>query len=64
VFAGAGSYASPDAFRDGFAAAIAASAALSLAGAIAGLGLPGRRRATGAAPRPQPVLALATERGA
>jgi EmrB/QacA subfamily drug resistance transporter len=40
VFAGAGSYASPGAFSDGFAAAIAVSAALSAVGAIAGLGLP------------------------
>jgi EmrB/QacA subfamily drug resistance transporter len=58
VFAGAGSYASAEAFSDGFAAAIAVSAALSLAGAIAGLGLPGRRRATGAALQPQPVPAV------
>jgi hypothetical protein len=58
VFTGAGSYASAAAFSDGFAAAIAVSAALSLAGAIAGLGLPGRRQATGAARRPQPAPAL------
>jgi MFS family permease len=44
VFAGAGSYASAEVFSDGFAAAISVSAALSLVGAIAGLGLPGRRR--------------------
>ncbi|HYH89987.1 MAG TPA: MFS transporter [Solirubrobacteraceae bacterium] len=63
VFAGAGSYASAEAFSDGFARAIAVSAALSLVGAIAGLGLPGRPRATGAARQPQPVPALATESG-
>jgi EmrB/QacA subfamily drug resistance transporter len=45
VFAGAGSFASPDAFLDGFAPAIAVVAALSLAGAIVALALPGRRRA-------------------
>ncbi len=42
VFAGAGSYASAEAFSDGFGPAIGVSAALSLAGAVAGLGLPGR----------------------
>jgi EmrB/QacA subfamily drug resistance transporter len=52
VFAGAGSFASPDAFTDGFAPAIGVAAALSLAGAIAGLGLPGRRRATDQVPDP------------
>jgi EmrB/QacA subfamily drug resistance transporter len=44
VFAGAGTYASPAAFTDGFTPAIAVAGALSLAGAIAGLGLPDRRR--------------------
>jgi EmrB/QacA subfamily drug resistance transporter len=58
VFAGAGSYASPDAFSDGFAAAIAVSAALSAVGAIAGLGLPGRARATAAAPEPGLIPAV------
>jgi MFS family permease len=43
VFSGAGSYASPAAFSDGFAPAIAVSAALSLLGAVAALRLgPGR----------------------
>jgi EmrB/QacA subfamily drug resistance transporter len=51
VFAGAGSYASAEAFSDGFATAIAVSAALSLVGAIAGLGLPGRRQTTRSASR-------------
>ena len=61
VFAGAGSYASAGAFSDGFARAIAVSAALSLVGAIAGLGLPGRPQATEAASRPEPVAAFETE---
>jgi hypothetical protein len=59
VFAGAGSYTSAEAFSDGFAAAIAVSAALSLVGAIAGLGLPGRPKATGTTRR-QPAPALET----
>ena len=42
VFASAGSFASPDAFLDGFAPAIAVVAALSLVGAIVALALPGR----------------------
>jgi EmrB/QacA subfamily drug resistance transporter len=45
VFAGAGSYASASAFTDGFGPAIGVGAALSLAGAIAGLALPGRGEA-------------------
>jgi EmrB/QacA subfamily drug resistance transporter len=44
VFAGAGSYASPETFSDGFGPAIGVSAALSLIGAIAATGLPGHRR--------------------
>jgi EmrB/QacA subfamily drug resistance transporter len=43
VFAAAGSYASPATFTDGFGPAIGVAAALSLAGAIVGLALPGRR---------------------
>jgi EmrB/QacA subfamily drug resistance transporter len=58
VFAGAGSYASAEAFSDGFTAAIAVSAALSFTGAIAGLGLPGRRIQASVAARPQPAPAL------
>jgi len=50
VFAGAGSYASPNAFLDGFAPAIAIVAALSLAGAVVALALPGRRQAHEAVP--------------
>jgi EmrB/QacA subfamily drug resistance transporter len=57
VFAGAGSYASPAAFSDGFAPAIAVAAGLSLVGAFVGFALPGRRETPGApAPRPAPVL--------
>jgi EmrB/QacA subfamily drug resistance transporter len=50
VFAGAGSYASPDAFLDGFAPAVAVLAAFSLVGAIVALALPGRRRTAETAP--------------
>jgi EmrB/QacA subfamily drug resistance transporter len=50
VFAGAGSFASASAFVGGFAPAIGVVAALSLAGAIAGSALPGRRVVTGATP--------------
>jgi EmrB/QacA subfamily drug resistance transporter len=42
VFAAAGDVSSAQAFSDGFAVAIGLSAALSLAGAIAGMALPGR----------------------
>jgi EmrB/QacA subfamily drug resistance transporter len=40
VFASAGDYASPSAFVDGFAPALAISAGLSLCGAVAGLAIP------------------------
>ena len=40
VFAGAGSYASPQAFTDGFVPAVGVAAALALVGAIAGSFLP------------------------
>ncbi|HWE64160.1 MAG TPA: DHA2 family efflux MFS transporter permease subunit [Chloroflexota bacterium] len=43
VFARAGSYASAQAFSDGFARAIGVSAALSLLGAVAGIALSSRR---------------------
>jgi EmrB/QacA subfamily drug resistance transporter len=43
VFAGAGSYASAQAFVDGFSPAILVAAGLALGGAAAGLALPGRR---------------------
>ena len=42
-FAAAGSYASPDAFTDGFTAAIHVTAAIALVGAGIGTALPGRR---------------------
>jgi EmrB/QacA subfamily drug resistance transporter len=42
VFAGAGSYASPQAFVDGFGPAVAVAAGIALVGAVAGLFLPGR----------------------
>jgi EmrB/QacA subfamily drug resistance transporter len=58
VFAAAGSYASSTAFMQGFRPAIAVGAVLALAGAVAGLALPGRRPAP-AAPAPAgAVLAL------
>jgi EmrB/QacA subfamily drug resistance transporter len=44
VFAAAGGYASAAAFVDGFSPAIGVAAGFSLLGAIAGLGLPARRR--------------------
>jgi MFS family permease len=44
VFAGAGSYASAEAFTDGFVPAMTVSAGLSLLGALAGAALPARRR--------------------
>jgi EmrB/QacA subfamily drug resistance transporter len=50
VFAATGSYASAAVFTDGFGPAIGVAAALVLAGAVAGLALPGRRRRTAAAP--------------
>ena len=57
VFAGAGSYASAQAFTDGFAPAILIAAGLALLGAVAGLALPGRRRATAViAPRVQEAV--------
>jgi hypothetical protein len=62
VFAGAGSFASPDAFLDGFAPAIAVTGALSLAGAIVALALPGRRRTAERLAVP-PVPALESEGG-
>jgi hypothetical protein len=62
VFAGAGRFASPDAFLDGFAPAIAVTGALSLAGAIVALALPGRRRTAEPLAVP-PVPALESEGG-
>ena len=50
VFSGEGSYASAQLFSDGFTAALGASAALSLAGAVASVGLPRPQVATVSAP--------------
>jgi EmrB/QacA subfamily drug resistance transporter len=50
VFTGAGGYASPQAFSDGFAPALGVTAGLALVGALSALGLPGRRRAVAPAP--------------
>jgi EmrB/QacA subfamily drug resistance transporter len=50
IFAAAGSYASTQAFADGFQPAILVGAGLALAGAITGLALPGRRAAAGGLP--------------
>jgi EmrB/QacA subfamily drug resistance transporter len=50
VFAGAGSYASPAAFTDGFVPAIGVSAGLAFAGALAALLVPSRRPAGVPAP--------------
>jgi hypothetical protein len=47
IFAAAGSYASAQAFADGFQPAILVGAGLALAGAITGLALPGRRASAG-----------------
>ncbi len=49
VFTGAGGYGSPRLFSDGFTAAIAVGAGLSLLGAAAGFGLPGRVAAVASA---------------
>ena len=53
VFAGAGGYASPQQFADGFEPAILVAAGLSLLGALAGFVLPARRRRAVAAPLPE-----------
>jgi hypothetical protein len=55
VFAGAGSYASAQAFADGFAPAIGVSAGLALAGAFAASWLPDRAGAIDVAAIPQEV---------
>jgi EmrB/QacA subfamily drug resistance transporter len=60
VFAGTGSYASAQAFTNGFAAVLGVSAVLSLSGAIAALALPTRNNATQLARR-KPHTSLSTE---
>jgi EmrB/QacA subfamily drug resistance transporter len=63
VFARAGGYGSPQAFSDGFVAAIAACGGLALAAATAGGALPGRRPASAlAAAQPLPSPALEARR--
>jgi EmrB/QacA subfamily drug resistance transporter len=52
VFAGAGGYASPQDFTDGFAPAAGVAAGLALLGALAGLALPSRRPAANRVPVP------------
>jgi MFS family permease len=52
VFAGAGGYGSAQAFSDGFVPALAVGAALALAGAVAGVVLPGREPRAAEAGRP------------
>jgi EmrB/QacA subfamily drug resistance transporter len=56
VFAGTGSYESPEAFTDGFAPALGVAAALSLAGTIAGIGLPARPAIEATTTHPVPAL--------
>ncbi len=57
VFAGAGSYASAQAFSDGFVAAMGLSAGLSVVSALCGAALPsGRRREAAVAPSTRPAL--------
>jgi hypothetical protein len=63
VFAGAGSLASPDAFLDGFAPAVAVLAAFSAVGAIVALALPGRRPLAATSPPISPVPALEADGG-
>ena len=57
VFAGAGSFASPEAFLDGFAPAVGVLAAFSALGATIALALPGRSRTDDSIPvSPVPAL--------
>jgi EmrB/QacA subfamily drug resistance transporter len=59
VFAGAGSYASPQAFADGFGPAAGVAAALALVGAVAGSFLPGHdSEAELVAAAPAPALEM------
>jgi EmrB/QacA subfamily drug resistance transporter len=64
AFATVGSHASPQAFSQGFAAATSVAALLSLAGAVAGLLLPGARGATRVAPAQAPALTPSARDGA
>jgi len=62
VFTAAGSFASPQAFTDGFAPAMGGAAGLAAAGALVSLGLPSRR-ARAAAPAAAPMPAFESEGG-
>jgi EmrB/QacA subfamily drug resistance transporter len=61
VFAAHGSYASPATFTSGFGPAMGACAGLALAGAIAGLVIPGRRQPVAVQPESGAIRALETE---
>jgi EmrB/QacA subfamily drug resistance transporter len=62
VFAAAGSYGSPQAFSDGFVAAVGVAAALSIVAAVAGLWTPGRHEVGQEVARPRaPERAVDTE---
>jgi EmrB/QacA subfamily drug resistance transporter len=62
VFSGPGGYASPQLFSDGFTAALAGAAGLSLLGAVAAFGLPGRVPEVGGVSTPsRPGLATSIE---
>jgi EmrB/QacA subfamily drug resistance transporter len=61
VFAASGSYASPAAFGDGFAPALAVSAAFSLVGALTALALPRPERSVREGLAAPPVAAAAIE---
>lgn len=65
VFAGAGSYATPGAFSDGFVAAVLVCAGISMIGALAGAAVPRRGREPELAPPAaiQPTPAHRTEAG-
>ena len=62
VFAGAGSFASPQSFTDGFAPAMGGAAGLAAVGAIVSLALPTRRRAA-EPPTATPMPAFEAESG-
>jgi EmrB/QacA subfamily drug resistance transporter len=62
VFAAAGSFASPQAFTDGFAPAIGGAAGLAAAGALVSMGLPSRR-ARAEVPTAASMPAFETEGG-
>jgi EmrB/QacA subfamily drug resistance transporter len=64
VFARVGSFASPQAFSDGFAPAMSVAAALALAGAVVALAIPGRRTATEASPMPHELVPQVAGAGA